>query len=300
MLHYGIITHGGVGSPPEYSDGCKAAAEGGMRILETGGSALDAVIEAARVLEDDPRYNAGTGSVLRLDGKTIEMDASLMDSEGRMGAVIAIKNVKNPILIARAVMDTPHIALAGDGAEKFARKLGFAPFDPVIPKALERHKKLISLLKERKWDELNPLWREKDLEALWNFSTPYKEVFSSDTIGAVALDKNGLLAVANSTGGASPMMLGRVGDSPLPGCGFYAGPHCAVAATGIGEEIIRRMLARKIHERAGAEEEIKSACDNEISLFPREVPAGVIAISRSAFSVSANREMAHSYLISTE
>jgi len=297
MINYGIVTHGGAGTPSHYSDGCRSAAEAAMAILEKGGSALDAVMEAVRALEDDERFNAGYGSVLRLDGKTIEMDAALMDSGGNIGAVIAIRNVKNPILVARAVMNTPHIALAGEGAERFARKMGFEPFDPVSPKAIERHKRLIPLLREKKWDELNRLWREKDPRGLWNFSIPYEEVFSSDTVGAVALDKKGTLAAANSTGGASPMMLGRVGDSPMPGCGFWAGPHSALAATGIGEEIIRRMLARKIHERVAGGEDLKSACDDEIRLFPPGMAAGVIAISRDGFAVSANRDMAHFHLL---
>jgi len=292
MIRCGIVAHGGAGSPSEYKDGCEAAAREGMKILEKGGKALDAVMEAVRVLEDDERFNAGYGSVLRMDGKTVEMDAALMDSEGNMGAVIAIQNVKNPVLVARAVMDTPHLILCGKGAELLARRMGFGPFDPVSPKARERHKKLVSLLKKEKWDELNLLWREKDPRALWNFPVSYEEVFSSDTVGAVALDKNGLLAAANSTGGASPMMLGRVGDSPLPGCGFYAGPHCAVAATGTGEAIIRRMLARSVYEKAASGEGLRSACDREISLFPSEVPVGVIAISKTEFAVSANRDMA--------
>jgi len=297
MIHYGIVTHGGAGTSSRYSDGCRTAAEAAMAILKKGGSALDAVMEAARALEDDERFNAGYGSVLRLDGKSIEMDAALMDSDGNIGAVIAIRNVKNPIMVARAVMNTPHIALAGEGAERFARKMGFPPFHDIPERSRIRHRKMLSLIREKNWSEMNPLWRDRDIRELWNFGTPLEEIFSSDTVGAVALDKKGTLAAANSTGGATPMMLGRVGDSPMPGCGFWAGPHSALAATGIGEEIIRRMLARKIHERVAGGEDLKSACDDEIRLFPPETAAGVIAISRDGFAVSANRDMAHFHLV---
>src|SRR4030042_3853814 len=108
MIHYGIVVHGGAGSPSPFSDGCKTACESAFSLLEAGKNALDAVVEAARMLEDDGRFNAGSGSALRLDGKKIEMDASVMDSEATLGMVMAIRDVKNPIVVARAVMNTPH------------------------------------------------------------------------------------------------------------------------------------------------------------------------------------------------
>ena len=297
---YGVVVHGGAGSPAELSDGCKAACESAFSLLEAGISALDAVVEAARILEDDGRFNAGSGSVLRLDGKTIEMDAGVMDSENNIGMVISIRGVKNPVVVARAVIDTPHVALSGQGATAFAKKSGFAPFYQVSPRSLERFKKVRELIKEGKVGEENPLWIGYDVESLWNFEdVSYRDLFCCDTIGAVALDKEGNMAAANSTGGASPMMLGRVGDSPLIGCGFYAGPACAVAATGIGEEIIKRMLAKTVNDMVFYGEDIRTACEKGIAMFPHEIAVGLIGLSKTGYAVTSNRGMA-SYALMRE
>jgi L-asparaginase/beta-aspartyl-peptidase (threonine type) len=297
-MFYGIIVHGGAGSPVALSDGCRAACEAGIRILEGGGNALDAAIEAVRGLEDDGRYNAGSGSVLRLDGKTIEMDASVMDSAGRLGAVAAIRNVKNPVLVARAVMETPHVMLAGEGAELFARRAGFPHYYHVSEMAKKSHEKLKALLRKEGLEGTSPLWAGTQLEKIWNFRPGYEEFLSGDTVGAVALDKRGLLAAAGSTGGSTPMLLGRVGDTPLAGCGFYAGPLLAAAATGTGEEIIKKMLCKTVYESFATGTDLKKACDDAIRSFPEEFPAGIIAISKSAFAVSSNREMAFHHIVS--
>lgn len=295
MIRFGIVTHGGVGAPRSMDDGCSSAAEAGLRALHKGGSALDAVIAAAVVLEDDPRFNAGTGSVIRLDGKTIEMDASLMTSEGEIGVVAAIQFVKNPVLIAREVMRTPHMILSGEGAIRFARLRGFPHFYSPTPRAQERHQKVVQLLRERKMDDFRPNWRNADVRALWNFQSRYAEVFGTDTIGAVAVDERGLFAVANSTGGATPMLLGRIGDTPILGAGFYAGPAGAVATTGIGEEIIRRQAARAVYDRITAGETPPQACERVVAAFPQEIPFGVIAISRRGIGIADNREMARAF-----
>src|SRR5512139_3008160 len=109
VVRYGVVIHGGAGTPSAYADGCAAACERAFRMLEEGGSALDSVVEAVRTLEDDGRFNAGSGSALRMDGKTVEMDAAVMDSSGRLGMVMAVREVKNPVLLAKAVTDTPHL-----------------------------------------------------------------------------------------------------------------------------------------------------------------------------------------------
>ena len=261
MVSYGVIAHGGVGSPPELSDGCKAACEAAFRILEAGGNSLDAAVEAARILEDDGRFNAGTGSVLRDDGKTIEMDAAVADSAGRIGAVINIRGVKNPVLIARAVTGTRHVALAGRGAEAFAMGVGFAPFHEFHRKTTETTGKI--------------------------------EGLPSDTIGVVALDKNGVFAVAASTGGAAPMMVGRVGDTPMNGCGFYAGPQGAVAVTGLGEESIRKMLSKTVYDMIADEMDETDACKSGLGLAAPGIKMGIIAISRRGWAVAASNTMAH-------
>ncbi len=297
MILYGVVVHGGAGSPPHFSDGCKKACESAFNLLETGKSSLDAVIEAARILEDDGRFNAGSGSSLRLDGKTVEMDASVMDSKGNIGIVMAIKNVKNPILVARDVIETPHVALAGEGAAVFARKRGFAPFYQVSQTALERYKRVKQIIKEGRLNEEAPRWKDHNIESLWNFeNTSYKEVYC-DTIGAVAIDKQGILAAANSTGGFAPMMMGRIGDSPMIGCGFYAGPSCAIVATGMGEEIIKRMPAKTVYDMVSHGEDIKNACKKGINMFPPEIKIGIIAISKEGFTVTSNTEMANYVLV---
>jgi hypothetical protein len=131
FMSYAILTHGGAASPNALSDGCVVAAQAAQVILASGGDALAAALAATVVLEDDPRFNAGTGSNLRLDGRLIEMDASVMTSDGRFGGVACVQRVKNPIvLVAAKVRETPHLLLAGDGATAFARRLGFPVFDP--------------------------------------------------------------------------------------------------------------------------------------------------------------------------
>ena len=141
-------------------------------------------------------------------------------------------------------------------------------------------------------------WKGHSVESLWNSDeVSYKEVFSCDTIGVVAMDKDGTTAAACSTGGITPMMLGRVGDVPMIGCGFYAGGAGAIAATGIGEEIIKRMLAKTVYDMILNGDDITTSCKKGVSLFPDEVPVGLVGISRTGYAVASNREMAHYALI---
>jgi L-asparaginase/beta-aspartyl-peptidase (threonine type) len=261
-------------------------------VLREGGSALDAVIAATVSLEDDGRFNAGRGSFLRLDGKTIETDAGLMDSDGRIGAVAAMRDVKNPILAARAVMDTPHLLLAGEGATRFARARGLEPLgDAPTDAALARHERVLGILRER--TSKRPAWRDADLEAIWNFEGDLpEELEPEDTVGAVARDSRGLFAAANSTGGAVPMMLGRVGDSPIPGAGFWAGPCGAVATTGIGEEIVRRLAAERVYEAIARGGTPAAALDAVVATFSEVISFGAVAVSADGHGVGANRTMA--------
>lgn len=293
MIDYGIVVHGGVGSPLGFNDGCKKACSSAFELLDKGSSALEAVVEAVRLLEDDGRFNAGSGSTLRLDGRTVEMDAGLMDSEEHIGIVISVRNVHNPILLAKAMMETPHVALAGQGAELFARRRGLKPFGKPSQHSRRRYRSLLHTIRKGDLGEHDLRWKDCDIRSLWNFEVPYSNIIGDDTIGAIALDKSGKLAVANSTGGASPMLLGRVGDSPLIGCGFYAGPIAAVACTGIGEEIIKRMLARAVYDSIANGQQVREACRTGISPFPGSTPAGIIAISRTGCAIVSNRPMAH-------
>jgi beta-aspartyl-peptidase (threonine type) len=212
-----IIVHGGAGpikddSLPARLESCKAAALAGWKILQKGGSALDAVEAAVVVLEDNPLFNAGTGSALNSLGK-VEMDAAMMQGQSlRAGAVAAVSGIKNTIKLARRVMEYGrHVLLAGEGASLFARKIGFPE---CAPQAL-----IVDREKKR--------WNRKH-----------------GTVGCVAFDATGDLAVGTSTGGIFDKFPGRVGDSPLIGCGTYADDYGAASCTGHGEAIIRLLLAK--------------------------------------------------------
>ncbi|HET9881141.1 MAG TPA: isoaspartyl peptidase/L-asparaginase [Candidatus Binatia bacterium] len=212
-----VIVHGGAGqirddSLPERLDGCKAAALAAWDILAQNGSALDAAEAAVMVLEDNPLFNAGTGSTLNQIGN-VEMDAAIMDGDLlRVGAVAAVQRIKNPIKLARRVMeDGRHVILGSEGALMFAREIGFPECSPE------------SLIVEHE----RKRWAEK-----------------YGTVGCVVLDANGKIAVATSTGGIFNKLPGRIGDSPLPGCGTYADDRGGVSCTGFGEAIIRVVLGK--------------------------------------------------------
>ncbi len=209
----------------------KTAVETGYRILKSGGTSLDAVSAAIVILEDEPEFNAGKGAVFNHEGKN-ELDASIMDGATlRAGAVANVHKVKNPILLARAVMDkSPHVMLVGDGAETFAESIGMKLVDPKY------------FYTERRWNELQQALKE---EAEKEKSTASKH----GTVGAEALDMKGNLAAGTSTGGMTNKRYGRVGDSPIIGAGTYANAKCAVSATGWGEFYIRAAAAHDICAR---------------------------------------------------
>lgn len=287
-----IAVHGGVGAPRAFSDGCEAATARGMELLRDGQEALAAAIAAAETLEDDGRFNAGSGSSLRIDGVTLETDAAVMDSTGKLGAVAALQGFKNPVRVAEAVTTTPHLMLVGEGAREFATKRGFAPHPGPGKLAHERYAEVMTAMREHDYSDIPAFWRTYDLKADWNFERPYDDVFAMcDTIGAVAMDAQGRFAAAVSTGGSAPMLKGRVGDSPLPGCGYYAGTEGAVVATGIGEAIIMKMLSKTVYDWIAAGAHPQEACERGIALFPDEIPVGLIAVSREGTGTHNNREM---------
>lgn len=223
-----ILVHGSVETScaPPYLASLRQAALAGYRNFESG--LLDAVEKAIMHLEDDPLFNAGYGSVLNLDGE-VEMDAAVMDgASGRCGAVAAIQNVKNPICVARKVMEeTSHVLLAGQGATRFARSKGFPPFDPVTNQQRASWEKAMAARE-----------RGENLEVSAFTGLPK----SCDTTGCVAL-QNGCAAAASSTGGSFLKLPGRVGDTPIIGGGIYASPKGAVVCTGLGEAFIRHQTA---------------------------------------------------------
>ncbi len=232
-----IAVHGGCG---RWTDAdaeralrsLRAAAQIGRRMLEDGASALDAVCASVVHLEDDPLFNAGTGSVLNSDGEA-EMDASVMvGRQFACGGVAALRRVKNPVLVARRVMEiTPHALLAGEGALAFARRCGFEDYDPVVP-------------------------------------ARRRGAARGGTVGAVALDARGVFAAATSTGGTSMKLAGRIGDSPIPGAGNYANPGAAASATGTGELMMRFLAAKDVCDRISAGESAADAVQSVVEKLP--------------------------------
>ena len=238
---WSIAIHGGAGTilrenlteamRGEYEAGLGAALDAGARLLAEGGNALDAVAATVVLLEDDPHFNAGRGATFTFDGK-IELDAAIMDGRTRAaGAVAGVTRERNPVLIARAVMEhSPHVFLAGVGAERFAREQGFEPVDPAWFETAERR---------RQFEE----FRQRK-SGWFDGSVKY------GTVGAVARDRKGHVAAATSTGGLTGKRWGRVGDSPVIGAGTYADDRaCAVSATGAGEYLIRTAAAKAIADR---------------------------------------------------
>jgi isoaspartyl peptidase/L-asparaginase-like protein (Ntn-hydrolase superfamily) len=299
------IAHGGVGSPPKEADGCRAAVDAALRALEGGADPVDAAVAGVVVLEDDPRFNAGTGSRVRIDGHTVQMDASVMSSEGRFGAVAGVEGVKNPVKVARAVMETPHILLAGDGATRFARTLGMEPWDPVTPASREKTRETQRKLLAGD-PSLPAAWTNFDWRARWNFERSIADAglagpaeggpsgdagASSDTVGVAVRGADGRFGVALSTGGTSITLRGRVGDVPILGAGLYAGPHGAAAATGTGERIVEAGLARAVHEWLADGATAEAAAKRAVDML-RGKDIGIIVISPNDMAASADRDMA--------
>lgn len=236
-----LVIHGGAGvierdrltaeQEKEIRAALDLALQTGSKILAAGGDSLDAVEATVKVLENDPHFNAGRGAVFTYDG-TNEMDAAIMDGESReAGSVAGITATKNPISLARAVMeDSPHVMLSGEGADQFSREQGLEPAPPEYFATPERRRQL----EEMKSNKLS--WFDVDLKY--------------GTVGAVALDQAGHVAAATSTGGLTGKRWDRIGDSPIIGAGTYADDRaCAVSATGAGEYFIRVGVAHEICAR---------------------------------------------------
>src|SRR5579862_920206 len=268
VSRHALIVHGGAGprSPAAERAPRKAAmlaaVEAGAAILRSGGNAFDAVIASVVVLENHPLFNAGYGSTFNADGE-VEMDASLMLADGelaRAGAVAAVMGIRNPIRLARVVMEhTPHVLMTGRGAERLAHRYGIEvckPEDLITPRARERYLDRIKRATE-------------DTEG------------KHGTVGAAALDAYGGLAAATSTGGVPGKLAGRVGDSAIIGAGTFANRIAAASATGHGEAIIRASLCRETVEAVG-----RSALDyvarrtiTEL-IVPQSSEAGIVLVDR--------------------
>jgi L-asparaginase/beta-aspartyl-peptidase (threonine type) len=294
---YAIVVHGGAGSPKDYEDGCASAARAAEAELQLSADALEAAMAAVAEMEDDGRFNAGIGSVLCLDGAGVEMDASVMDTRGRLGAVACVQGVKNPVLLARAVADSPHWLLAGEGAKRFADAIKHPGYDHISERQRAAHQKVLKELAGSV-----PAMPGVDNGAFlrfWNYQKPLHlpEHAACDTVGAVVRAPDGHFAVAVSTGGSSPSLFGRVGDSPIIGSGFYAGPHGAVAASGIGEQIVRHLLARTVYGWIEDGMPLEQALKRGVDLFDPAVAVGLIAVTRSEAAARSNRDMPQARIV---
>lgn len=245
-----IAIHGGAGTirkenmsaemEAEYRAKLEEALKAGYKVLEEGGTSLDAVVAAIQMMEESPLFNAGKGAVFTNDGKN-ELDAAIMDGKTRSaGAVAGISTVKSPVAAARAVMEkSPHVMMIGKGAERFAKEQGLEMVDPSYFYTKKRYEQL-QKIKDTEKQQLDHSGGQGSL----------RQQFSDQkfgTVGAVALDKNGNLAAATSTGGMANKRYGRVGDVPIIGAGTYAdNSTCAVSATGHGEYFIRSVIAYDI------------------------------------------------------
>jgi beta-aspartyl-peptidase (threonine type) len=271
-----LVLHGGAGTmsraeldpktEAEIRAVLGAALDAGEAVLKRDGSALVAVTAALVLLEDSPHFNAGKGAVFNADGVN-ELDASIMDgATRRAGAVAGLHRIRNPIQLARAVMErSRHVMLIGEGAEKFAESIGMAFVDPEYFRT------------EHRWQQLQ---KAKTAEAA-SAGTPPPAAAYFGTVGAVALDAQGKLAAATSTGGMTNKRWGRVGDSPIIGAGTWADDRCAVSATGWGEFFIRLAVAHDICARVAYRGDALAAAADEVVM--KRVPAlggdgGVIAL----------------------
>ena len=265
-----ILTHGGAGSNPKDSDGPLSAAQIGMDLMTQGGSALTAAVQAVKYLEDDKRFNAGTGSKYRADNETIQMDAACMRScDGEFGAVACVEQIKNPIIIAQEVLLHSHnVVITGNGARMFAHAHGL----PI--------------------ENLNAM--ETDTSHKESVSQPSDT--SCDTVGAVVFDGQ-TFATALSSGGLSNAAIGRVGDVPLIGCGLFCGHLGAVACTGNGELITLKMLAREVYSWLEKNVSPIDAVQKAMTLFDDSVEVGLIVLTKTQYASQSRNGMAWAHLI---
>ncbi len=289
-----LIVHGGAYDIPTeshqaHTDGCRSAAEAGWAILAGGGSALEAVEAAVRVMEDDPTFDAGHGSFFNAIGE-VELDAIIMDGRDlNFGSVAAVQRVQHPITLARLVMtESEHAMLAGTGAEAFAREHGV----PVFP--------VMKLLTEREMER----WKAAHAGGRPQGWTPFGTAPSSlpsDTVGAVALDTDGNLAAATSTGGTFNKTPGRVGDSPLVGCGAYADNRTgAASATGLGEALMKIVTSKTACDLIAQGMTAQEAADAAITVLAKRTTGegGLIVLDHAGrIGVAHNTPyIAHAYV----
>lgn len=287
-----LIVHGGCGTPPPHeerprNEGCERAADVGWRVLTRGGSALDAVEAAIRALEDEPLFNAGTGSYLQADGVS-RLDASLMAADGRAGSVVQVPGLKNPIRLARYVLEQDaHVMVSGQEALHLALGLGHERAVVATPDKI------------RYWQEhLTEACRRLDYAGM---AAEWKgENTRLGTVGCVALDREGRLAAGTSTGGTGQCYPGRVGDTPVIGAGTYCSRLAAVSMTGVGERVLVLLSAKRLCDlvadgkpldRAARAvmEELAQLSPASAGLIALDANGGIVATYDTPFMAMAQR-----------
>ncbi len=285
-----IILHGGAGrwSRSKYAGKAREVVmkctEKGMNILKNNGSAIDAVVEAVKCMEDSGYLNAGIGSVLDFMGGR-SLDAGVMDgATGRIGAVASVTATRNPVVLARIVMEkTDHHLIGGKGADLLAFLNGLPPLPPPPPHVWERYQEAVKKLLEG---------RPEIYKKITCFLEDYgfiKRIIEGildvgDTVGAAAVDSRGRLAAAVSTGGVILKFPGRIGDSPIPGAGFYASEYTACSATGIGEKIMECMTCKYLDMMYRDTKDLVAAAEKTIGYINKTVgenTMGFIAVDRN-------------------
>jgi L-asparaginase / beta-aspartyl-peptidase len=272
-----LIVHGGCGTPPPgeetaRSEACARSAEAGWRVLRQGGAALDAVEAAVRALEDEPLLNAGTGAYLQADG-VARLDASIMASDGRAGSVAQVPLLPHPVSLARYLLEQDaHVMLAGPEALTLAARLGHDVAVVATPAKIAY------------WQErLDDTCRRLDYAAMaaaWKAENP-----RLGTVGCVALDGEGRLAAATSTGGTGQCYPGRVGDTPVIGAGTYCTPRVGVSMTGVGERILVKLAAKRLADLVGDGVALESAAQRVLD----EVGPGAGLVALDAAGILVER-----------
>lgn len=295
-----IVVHGGAGDiPPERRAaahaGCQEAARIGWHVLQNGGSALDAVEATVRSLEDNPLFNAGTGACLNNDG-SIELDAGIMEGHTlQVGAIAGIECIKNPITVARKVLESPHVLLISEGAQEFAQEQGIPLCDPEELVTDYQYQQWQRLLAEETAAGREPRYHRREFRSV---TRPPEQ---HGTVGAVALDDAGNLAAATSTGGIHNKYHGRVGDSPLVGCGFYADENAAISCTGYGEDFIRLLIAKRAADFVAHGDTARAASSAAIAVLGAKATGtgGLIMVDRRGNVGFAwnSQHMSYAYMV---
>jgi beta-aspartyl-peptidase (threonine type) len=303
-----LIVHGGAWDIPDdqvelHQAGCRAAITAGWDLLSRGASALDACEAAVRLMEDDPIFDAGTGSVLTSVG-TVELDAAVMDGRSlRYGAAANLQHIRNPISLARKVLVGPATMLVAEGAEQFAVAQGI----PLIENSeliVDRERAFWEKWKAgqtaQRHDQVDEPQRPDGTTEATSIAAA---VGGHDTVGVIALDHTGNLVAANSTGGTPFKLPGRIGDTPMVGCGLYADSQVgAVVCTGWGESIVRVALARRAIELIERGFAPQSSAEAAIRTLARKVPGGsggcIVLTPSGQIGLAWNtRRMAYAYQV---